>query len=106
VSFFDLLASRDIHLRAVLGEDVVYTPGVGAPVTVRGIFDAAYQDVPVGDPGVASSGPAVFLRLSDLPSDPRSDTGAKITRSAVVYLAHTVRADGLGGVIMLLHGVV
>lgn len=103
MAFSDLLVAADIAVREVLGGSVTYTPTVGAAVTVDGIFDAAYVLVDAGQPGMSSAGPAVFLTLTDLPSDPEVDTGALITVAAVEYSIHTVKADGLGGAYLLLH---
>lgn len=102
MAFTDLLTVADRAVREVLGSSVVYTPGVGAAVTVRAVFDAAFVRVDLGQPGVASVSPAVFLRLADLPSNPETDTACRVTAEGVTYLAHTVEPDGLGGVRLLL----
>ena len=106
MGFAELLAMVDVPVRERLGGDVIYTPAVGDPVTVSGIFDAAYVRVDLGEPGVSSSGPAVFLTLDDLPSDPKADTAATVTVGGVAYLPHTVEPDGIGGVLLHLHEVV
>ncbi len=103
MAFADLLAVGDQLLREVLGEVVTYTPGVGDPVDVDGVFDAAHVVVDLGPNGVASPGPAVFLTLADLPSDPVSDTDATVTVGGVEYTFHEVKPDGQGGVYLLLH---
>lgn len=103
MAFSDLLAVGDRIVREILGETITYTPGAGAAVAVPGVFDADYVRVDVGNPGVSSSGPAVFLTLTDLPTDPDTDTAATITRAGVTYTAHEVKPDGLGGVLLLLH---
>lgn len=94
----------------VLGEDedepITYSPAVGSPVTVPGIFDEAFQRVDLGQPGVNSAGPAVFLTLVDLPSDPRVDKAATITFGGKVYLPHERQPDGVGGIVLHLHEVV
>ena len=103
MAFVDSLALGDRTVRQALGEAITYTPGVGAAVSVQGIFDAAYTRVDLGQPGVSSVGPAVYLALADLPSDPTTDSGARITRAGVGYTPHEVKPDGLGGVLILLH---
>lgn len=102
MSFEALLASADEVARRTLGGDVIYTPGAGAAVTVRGVYDAAYVKVDVGHAGVSSSGPAVFLRLSELPSNPSDDAAAKVTRAGVDYKVRESEPDGQGGVLLLL----
>jgi hypothetical protein len=104
VGFRDTLAAADRLARETLGEPVTYTPGVGDAVEVDGIFDAAHVEVdPAGQPGVTTQGPAVFLTLDELTSDPETDTDATVTIRGVEYTAHTVRPDGQGGVFLLLH---
>jgi hypothetical protein len=103
MAFSDLLLTADRAALAVLGDPVTYTPGVGSAANVRGVFDAAYQRVDVGHAGVASVGPAVFLRVSDLPSDPSDDADATVTVRGTTYTVHEAQPDGLGGVRLLLH---
>lgn len=104
MGFTDLVERADVAVRAHLGGDITYTPSVGAPVQVRGVFDAAYVRVDLGQIGVSSSGPAVFLKRADLPSDPSDDAGARVTVKGVVYSIHEVQPDGEGGgVLLLLH---
>lgn len=105
MSFQDLLASADRSVRKLLGQTVTYTPGAGSPVEVRGVFDARYQRLEAGETGVSSTGPAVFLRLDELPSNPSSDLARTVTINGVVYRPFEVMPDGLGGVHMLLHEV-
>ncbi len=102
-AFDDLMATVDVAIRGRLGGAVTYAPGTGDPVEVDGVFDANYVRVDLGQAGVASVGPAVFLRLEDLPSNPETDTDATVTYAGVEYTAHTVQPDGIGGVHLLLH---
>lgn len=105
MSFADLLAAGDVLVRETLGESVTYTPGVGSAVIVSGIFDAVYVKVEAGEAGIASQGPSVALTLTDLPSNPADDTGARLTIRGTQYLAYTVEPDGQGMVRLLLHEV-
>lgn len=105
MGFSDLLAGADSVVRAKLGDAVTYTPGTGAPVTVNGVFDSAYVLAESGRGGVATSGPAVFLSLADLPSDPTKDLAARVTVNGVTYKPREPKPDGLGGVLLLLHEV-
>lgn len=84
------------------GGPVTYTPGVGEAVMVRGVFDALYMKVDAGNTGVSSSGPAVFLALSDLPSDPCDDLDARVTVAGTEYKVREAQPDGVGGVHLLL----
>lgn len=103
MAFEDLLSVVDVRVRSTLGGDVLYTPGIGAAVTVRGVFDRAYQLVSLDMPGVSSTHPAVFLRLGDLPSSPVTDGSATVTQGGVVYRVSSAHPDGLGGVLLILH---
>lgn len=101
---FDALVSQmDGTGLVLLGEPVTYTPTVGSPVTVQGQFDAAYVRVEAGKAGVSSVGPAVGLRLSDLPSDPNVDTTALVTIEGTTYQLREANPDGKGFVVLLLH---
>lgn len=106
MGFSELLAGVDKSVRQVLGGPVTYAPSSGSPVTVRGVFDLAYIQVQgIGHAGVQSTGPGVFLRLEDLPSDPSTDVEATVTVGGVQYRIHEARPDGLGGVHLLMHAV-
>ncbi len=101
MGFNALLAVSDGFVTETLGEEVTYTPESEDAVSVFGVFDEAYVLVEAGDSGVSSSGPAIFFRLSDLPTTP--DKSETITRNGVTYRARTIKPDGIGGVILLLH---
>lgn len=102
------LAAADRVALQHLGGTVGYMPragaGIGQVVNVPGIFDAAYVRADIGEVGVASSTPAVFLRLSDLPSDPEVDDPL-ITVDGVRYGVLEPKKDGLGGVVLMLREV-
>lgn len=102
MAFPDLLATADRAVLDHLGGTVRYAPGVGVAVDVVGLFDAAYVRAEAGEAGAVSSGPAVFLRLEDLPSDPGTDDPT-ITVGDVSYKVSEPKKDGLGGVLLLLH---
>ncbi len=103
MGFKALLAMGDQAVRGILGETVTYSPTAGDPVEVDGVFDAAYVKVDAGDPGMSSSGPAVFLSLADLPSDPETDLTATVTVDGTEYTIHETKPDGQGGTMLLLH---
>jgi hypothetical protein len=106
MGFASLLSQADALTLKVLGEgDIVYTAGGGASATVAGVFDALHVLVDAGEASIISSGPAVFLRLADLPSDPETDLGARVTRAGTVYAFKDVRKDGTGGVLLVLRRV-
>ena len=105
--FPDVLAAGDEALREILGGPVTYAPGAGDPVEVVGIFTAPHTAV---DPesqggGISTVSPTVFLKLSDLPSNPEVDPAARVTVAGVTYSWHDSQPDGLGGILLLLHKV-
>lgn len=102
MSFDALLATADRAALKHLGCAVTYASSAGESTTVLGVFDAAYVKVDASQPGVSSCGPAVFLRLSDLPSNPSNDD-PRLTIAGVSYRVHEAKPDGLGGVLLLLH---
>lgn len=104
MDFPSLLAAADGAALALLGGIVRYVSGTGPEVDVRGIFDNADDNVIVQGEEVVSSGPRVFLRLADLPTDPRDelDRYPRIVVDAVTYATRDVRKDGHGGVLLLL----
>lgn len=102
--FEALIEQVDLDVFANLGgAPITYTPDGGAPVVITGIFDARYV-LAKGDAesGVETLGPAVFVRLSDLPTDPEDDDPT-ITISGVVYRVVERRPDGIGGIVLALH---
>jgi len=103
VAFPDLLAGADRAALTVLGGPVVYAAQYGAPVAVRGVFDAAYVRTDALLGSASGSGPAVFLRLADLPSDPAIDVDPTVTVAGVEYRVRETRKDGMGGVVLLLN---
>jgi len=87
------------------GDVYTYTPGGGEAAPVDGIFDDSYLRAEAGRPGVTTSGPTFFARLSDFPRDPEEDAGAVLTVNGVAYKAAEVEKDGQGGVLLRLHEV-
>jgi hypothetical protein len=102
VAFPSLLASADRAALMLLGGPVFYAAEFGGDVEVRGIFDAAYVRAQAGQAGVMSAGPAVFLLLADLPSDPEDDVPS-VTVEGVKYRVRETQKDGMGGVVLHLH---
>lgn len=104
MSFAALLEFVDRAAIAALGdsEAVTYTPEVGAAVQLTGIFDANYVLAKgTAEAGVETLGPAVFLRLEDLPGDPEDDEPT-LTIKGVDYRVIERRPDGIGGIVLAL----
>lgn len=105
-AFDDLVEQADRAVHSLLGgETVTYDPAVGSPVDVTGVFDAQYVLAKgTAEAGVESVGPAVFLRLEDLPTDPEVDDPILTIRS-VAYRVIERRLAGMGGVVLALRRV-
>lgn len=99
----EIAAVTRAALSSKLGDPVTYTPSVGSAVDVSGFFDETYTQINLGEVGVSSTGPAVFLMLADLPSDPETDAGATVTFASKVYTITEARPVGAGGVLLRLH---
>lgn len=79
---------------------IVYTCAGQSPVTIDAVFDEAYQVVDLATGELASLGPMLGVRLSDLPAAPRAhDT---LTVDAVEYKVNDVQRDSEGGARLLL----
>jgi hypothetical protein len=103
MAFADLVATVDRATRDHLGGvDVVYAPAVGDPVTVEGLFDENFVLIDDSEAGVEQTGPAVFLRLDELPTDPAVDDPI-LTIEGKVYKVRGRRRDSLRGIRLLLH---
>ena len=104
MGFAELLQQVDTVAAQKLGGPVVYRAGDGTEKPTTGIFDAAYVLVDSQNPGVSTCSPACFIH-DELPGVPADDTGAHIIIGAVEYRVHTVKPDGLGGLLFLLNEV-
>lgn len=104
MDFPSLLEAADRAALHHLGGALVYEPEAGDPVEVRGIFENTDVNVVVQGQEIMSSGPRVFLRLSDLPSDPSGEGKGwpRIVRGGVTYATQDVHRDGHGGVLLTL----
>lgn len=110
MSFADLVAAADRIAMDAFGDkdesgepvQMTYAPAVGAPVPVTGIFDEQYVLAKgSADAGVETIGPAVFLRLEDLPVDPEDDEPT-LTIRGDDYRVTERRPDGMGGIVLAL----
>lgn len=105
-AFADLVADVDrAALAALGGEPVLYRPAGGDPAPIVGIFDAQFV-LAQGDAeaGVEAAAPAVFFRLSDLPTDPELDDPT-LTIGGRDYRVIQRKPDGFGGIVLVLRQV-
>lgn len=101
--FGALMAAADRAVQRNLGgATIIYQPEAGAPVPVVGVFDALFV-LAKGDAhaGVEALGPAVFLRLEDLPVNPEDDEPTLMI-AGVAYRVIERMPDGIGGIVLAL----
>lgn len=86
--------SRRLKQLTRLGEDVVYTPSAGAPVTIKAIFEADREVIEVIN-GIQTIGykPFAECRTSDLTGTIR---GGTIVVNSTTYTIREVTPDGTG----------
>jgi hypothetical protein len=80
----------------VFGESIIYTPSVGSPISIQGIFEHAFVDVE----GIVSLKATLRINLADLSASP--DKGDQVTVSGVVYRITESRVDAYGGTTLIL----
>ena len=105
-AFDELVARIDRAILANLGSvPVTYQPAVGDPVEVTGMFDAQYVLADSSaEASVETLGPAVFLLLEDLPTDPVDDEPTLTIRGRN-YRVRSRSPDGFGGILLGLRGI-
>lgn len=105
MAFSDLVAAADDAVLDHLSDGtIVYTPEIGDPVTIRGIYDEAFitQDIN-GGPGVETIRPAVFVRLADLPAGVDLDQdNPTIEAKGRKFEVRKRERDGVGNVVLVL----
>jgi hypothetical protein len=104
MTFPSLLAAADRAALAHLGGSVHYVSASGVEADVLGVFDNADDNALVQGQEVISSGPRVFLRVADLPTDPAIETKGypQLVVGGARYSTRDVRKDGQGGLVLLL----
>lgn len=104
MAFADLVAAADRAAQEHLGGvTVLYQPEGEDAVEVPAMFDERHVIVQGGaHAGVEQVGPALFVRLEDLPVHPDEDEPL-ITIGEREYRVRERQPDGQGGVRLLLH---
>ena len=78
------------------GTAATYTPSVGSPKTVNGIFDRAYREV---IDGIEGTSPAFVCALSDVSTVVHGNT---FVINSATYKVRGVEPDGVGTVLLRL----
>jgi hypothetical protein len=83
------------------GKAVTYTPSVGSPRTIKGVFSRQSVEVTRGEyAGVSSFQPTLGIRLADLATAPTSLD--RVTVSGTEYRIVECQEDGQGGALLIL----
>lgn len=76
------------------GVSATYTPALGSPTSVVGIFDNSYQAVDIGSGAqIASEEPRFLCRTADVSSAAEGDT---LVADGTTYTIRVVMSDGTG----------
>ena len=95
----DWASLTDALNTGVLGafsREVGYAPQVGAPLTVRGIFEST-REPEENAPGIYA---VLFMRTGDLPRPP--ERGDELTVDDATYKVFDIEADTTGAVVLRL----
>ena len=89
-------------VHGVFGEPVIYTPAIGLPYTVHGVFDEAYSPLELasGFADVSTRRPVLGVRDSEFAATPKQSDQLTVVRTGVTYI---VKADGHGETKVLLN---
>ena len=82
--------TADASIIATFGEDVTYTPDGGAPVVVKGFFQAPDDEPDTFDVDIEGNAPQVRLTATDAPAPVHADT---FTIRGVAYNVKRVEVD-------------
>lgn len=109
MSFAAHLQRTDGQVRNHLADATTYRPAAGSAAEVRGVFDALYTKVELGQPGMSAQGPAVWYLLADLPDSlsvlEATMDDVRVEVAGVEYRPVEVQPDGKDGVLLRLHQV-
>ncbi|VVD75012.1 hypothetical protein PHO31112_00792 [Pandoraea horticolens] len=92
-------------LMGVFGEPVQYRPRVGAPLTIYGVFDDAYQkEMLFSDASVELTTVQAVLgvQLSQFSMPPAQNDQLTVVRTGGAYVVKDVRVDSHGGAKLIL----
>lgn len=77
------------------GTWVIYQPAEGVPYSIKGIFEASYQEVQSDGQVVQSTHPKLGVRVLDLKQTPQP--GDKVLCKGTLYRVIEYQPDGQGG---------
>ena len=90
--------------KSTFGQEVIYTPSDGDPVTITGIFNDIFEVVEQGTAQIMSSKPSLGIKKSDLEVEPRMDDNVQI--GAKTYKVSEIQRDGESSINLFLNEVI
>lgn len=82
----------------------VYTPAIGNPFNLDGIFDNAYRSVDrIPELQINTSGPVLGVRMSDFPTGVTPAQQDRVMIRGDNYRVRDVQPDSHGGALLLLN---
>lgn len=93
MGFVDNFNSHLDSMLEGLGEEAIYTPDGGSPVTIRGIFDSAYVAIEGESVQITGTSPRFTCKSSDIPNIQTGDALAIYSKN---YSVVEVQPDGAG----------
>ena len=89
----------------LFGEEVIYTPRGGAPVTIPdAVFDEESIDLQLDEDGQTTTQrrPVLGIRVSALPTEPQQSDSVKIVKTGKVFIVREPLPDGHGHILLKL----
>lgn len=108
MGFFDSVAVMDGQAIQLLGSvDVTYTPTVGSPIVVQGLFDDGYELLVELDAeyAVEQASPRVFVLVADLPADYATDDPTLTINGQAYSIIRREHDAKRAGIMLVLHAV-
>jgi len=87
-----------------LGTTVVYSPTVGDPFDLRGVWTEEYELLEgSGETAISTTTPALGVDVTDIPGGP--NVGETLTKGGKTYEVRDMLTDGMGGKELILQEV-
>ena len=90
----------------VSGEPVTYTPYLGKPFTITGVFDDAYLAKVMfedGTSGVTELSAVLGVQLSQFPSPPAQNDTLVVQRTGSLFIVREMQTDSHGWATIVIH---
>jgi len=89
--------------KSSFGEEVLYSPSEGSPITITGIFNDIFEIIEEGTSNLMSSKPTLGVKSNDFEDFPIM--GDRVTIRTKVYEVTEIQRDGESGLNLFLNEV-